>query len=295
MIWIIVGGIGFVFGLIAPLAHIIGLLLFYHLKTRVVNQKMILMIFSIISISGSILYSIRGIYSYIYKDNISMIAKYFLHTNGLFIGCGLSYTLLLFVLTVDRLLITMRPFKYSKIFSKRSCIIALTLIGTISAVISISLSVYLNRNLHIKLYIIGLAVTGILSLFNLISYIFIYRKIKNQLKRISSKTRLESKRRRSRRKALVPLMINISLILCFLLPHTLLLVFRKELGYFKLTGIGMTATNIGLFADALIYIFNTSTRKVLYRKLDTLGFSFMNTNKEESLGLTEAKYNVNKD
>ena len=295
MIWIIVGGIGFVFGLIAPLAHIIGLLLFYHLKTRVVNQKMILMIFSIISISGSILYSIRGIYSYIYKDNISMIAKYFLHTNGLFIGCGLSYTLLLFVLTVDRLLITMRPFKYSKIFSKRSCIIALTLIGTISAVISISLSVYLNRNLHIKLYIIGLAVTGILSLFNLISYIFIYRKIKNQLKKISSKTRLESKRRRSRRKALVPLMINISLILCFLLPHTLLLVFRKELGYFKLTGIGMTATNIGLFADALIYIFNTSTRKVLYRKLDTLGFSFMNTNKEESLGLTEAKYNVNKD
>ena len=295
MIWIIVGGIGFVFGLITPLAHIVGLLLFYHLKTRVVNQKMILMNFSIISIFGSIMYSVRGIYTFIYKDNTLMIAKYFLHTNGLFIGCGLCYTLLLFLLTVDRLLITMRPFKYSKIFSKRSCIIALTLIGSISAVISISLLVYLNRDLHIKLYIIGLAVTGILSLFNLISYIFIYRKIKNQLKRISSKTRLESKRRRSRRKALVPLMINIQLILCFLVPHTLLLVFRKKLGYFKLTGIGMTATNIGLFVDALIYILNTSTRKVLYQKLDTLGFSFMTTNKEESLGLTEAKYNVKKD
>ena len=57
----------------------------------------------------------------------------------------------------------------------------------------------------------------------------------------------------------------------------------------------MTATNIGLFVDALIYILNTSTRKVLYQKLDTLGFSFMTTNKEESLGLTEAKYNVKKD
>ena len=295
MIWIIIGGTGLIFGLVAPLAHIVGLFLFYHLKTKVVNQKIILMNFSIISIFGSILYSSRGIYSYIYKDNISMIANYFLHTNGLFIGCGLCYTLLLFVLTVDRLIITMKPFKYSKIFSKRSCIIALTLIGTISAVISISLSVYLNRDLHIKLYVIGLAVTGILSLFNLISYTFIYRKITNQLKRISSKTRLESKRRRSRRKALVPLMINISLILCFLLPHTLLLVFRKKLGYLKLTGIGLTATNIGLFVDALIYILNTSTRKVLYRKLDTLGFSFMTTNKEESLGLTEAKYNVNKE
>ena len=294
MIWIIVNIIGFIFGLITPLTHILGFVLLYHLQTRLVNQKMILMNFSIITILGSLLYTIKRIFCYVYKGNVYLVAQYFLHTNGLFIGCGLYYTLLLFILTVDRLIITMKPFKYSKIFSRRSCSIALKIIGAMTVVIAGLLLAYLNRNLHVLSYILALTTTGILSLFNLISYIFIFYKIKIQLSRVSMKTRPENKGKRSRRKTLVPLMINISLLVFFFIPHTLMMLYRKKLGYLKVSSLGMAATNIGLFADALIYILNTNTRKILVQKLETLGCYYMFSKQEESLRLAKSKYTLNK-
>ena len=294
MVWIIVNIIGFIFGLITPLTHILGFALLCHLQTRLVNQKMILMNFSIISILGSLLYTIRRIFCYVYKDNVYLVAQYFLHTNGLFIGCGLYYTLLLFLLTIDRLIITMKPFKCNKIFSNKRCSIALKIIGTLTVVIAGLLLTYLNRNLHVLSYIIALTTTGILSLFNLISYIFIFYKIKIQLSRVSMKTAPENKGKRSRRKTLVPLMINISLLVFFFVPHTLMMLFRKKLGYLKLSSIGMAATNIGLFADALIYILNTNTKKILVQKLEKLGCSSMFLKQEESLRLAKSKYILNK-
>lgn len=294
MIWITVNIIGFIFGLITPLTHILGFVLLYHLQTKLANQKMILMNFSIIAISGSLLYTMRRIFCYVYKGNVYLVAQYFLHTNGLFVGCGLYYTLLLFLLTVDRLIITIKPFKYNKIFPNRSCSIALKIIGSVTVVIAGLLLAYLNRNLHVLSYIIGLITTGILSLFNLISYIFIIYKVKIQLSRFSLETRPENKGKRSRRKTLVPLMINISLLVFFFVPHTLMMLFRKKLGYLKVSSIGMTATNIGLFADALIYILNTNTRKILVQKLEKLGCSCMFSKQEESIRLAKSRYILNK-
>ena len=72
------------------------------------------------------------------------------------------------------------------------------------------------------------------------------------------------------------------------------MVFRKELGYMKVAIIGMTCSNIGLFADALIYVLNTSTRKVLAKTLDKLGFTFLNSTNDEAVGLTESKHCMNK-
>ena len=56
----------------------------------------------------------------------------------------------------------------------------------------------------------------------------------------------------------------------------------------------MAATNIGLFADALIYILNTNTRKILVQKLETLGCYYMFSKQEESLRLAKSKYTLNK-
>lgn len=293
MIWIIIPVIGFIFAFITPLTHVLGFILLYQSKTKLVNQRMILMNFSIFAIVALTVYNIRGIYSYIYKNNNYRLAKYFLHTNGMFIGAGLYYTLLLFVLTVDRLIITIKPLTYSKTFSKKSCIIALATLGTLVAAISVTFIAYLNRDIHILSYIAVLVTTGSLSLFNLVSYIFIYLKINKQLKKAASRMSVK-KHRRNRRKILVPLMINLSLLVFFFLPHTVIMVFRNELGYMKVAIVGMTYSNIGLFADALIYILNTNTRKVLARKLDKIGFTFLNSINDEAVGLTESKHCVNR-
>ena len=108
------------------------------------------------------------------------------------------------------------------------------------------------------------------------------------------KTTPENKGKRSRCKTLVPLMIITSLLVFFFVPHTLMMLFRKKLGYLKLSSIGMAATNIGLFADALIYILNTNTRKILVQKFGKLGCSCMFLKQEESLRLAKSKYILNK-
>ena len=249
--------------------------------------------FSIFATLALTVYNIRGIYSYIYKNNYDRLTKYFLHTNGLFIGAGLYYTLLLFILTVDRLIITIKPFTYSKTFSRKSCIIALATLGTLIAAISVTLTAYLNRDIHTFSYIAVLVTIGTFTLFNLVSYIFIYLKVNKQLKKGVSRMSVK-KHRRNRRKILVPLMINLSLLVFFFVPHTIIMVFRKELGYMKVAIIGMTCSNIGLFADALIYILNTNTRKVLAKKLDKRGFTFLNSINDEAVGLTESKHCMNK-
>lgn len=293
MMWIIIPVIGFIFAFITPLTHVLGFILLRQSKTKLVNQRMILMNFSIFATLALTVYNIRGIYSYIYKNNNYRLAKYFLHTNGLFIGAGLYYTLLLFVLTVDRLIITIKPLTYSKTFSRKSCIIALAILGTLIAVISVTLTVYLNRYIHILSYIAVLVTTGSLSLFNLVSYIFIYLKIRKQLKKGVSRMSIK-KHRRNRRKILVPLMINLSLLVFFFLPHTIIMVFRDKLGYMKVAIIGMTCSNIGLFADALIYILNTNTRKVLAQRLDKMGLTFLNSINDEATGLNESKNYLNR-
>ena len=134
MLWEAAYIIGFALAIVALLAHIVGFTLIFHSKTKLVNQRMILMNFSVCTVLGTILYTLRGMYSYIHKRNLQKIAKFYLKTNGFYIGISFYYILLMFILTLDRLIITIKPYWHDKVFPKQYCIIALIVFGVIGAV-----------------------------------------------------------------------------------------------------------------------------------------------------------------
>ena len=82
MVWEAAYIIGFALAIVALLAHIVGFTLIFHSKTKLVNQRMILMNFSVCIVLSTILYTLRGMYSYIHKRNLQKIVKFYLKTKG---------------------------------------------------------------------------------------------------------------------------------------------------------------------------------------------------------------------
>ena len=254
--------IGFTFATIASIAHIFGFALLYHWKTKLLNQRIILMNFSVCALINCTLYTTRGVYSYVCKHHLHEIEKFFLYTNGLFIGVGLYYALLMFLLTLDRLIITIQPYRYDKIFSRRRCKTVLITFFVFSVVPSIIFLILQDRNAHITAYKVQLAFICLLFLYSLVSYTFIFYIINERENKVLPRKPVDN-RRKGVRKVITPLLINITLIIFFIAPHTAIVKSMKKLNHFDISWITMDTVNTGLFTDALIYILNTNARKVL--------------------------------
>ena len=214
MLWEVAYIIGFTFATIASIAHILGFALLYHWETKLVNQRIILMNFSVCVLMNCTFYTTRGVYSYVCKHHIHEISKFYLYTNGLFIGIGLYYTLLMFLLTLDRLIITIQPYRYDKIFTRQHCKTMLIGFFVFSVVPSIIFLILQGRNAHITAYNVGLAFNCLLSLFNLISYTFIFYIISERENKVLPRKPVRN-RRKDIRRVITPLLINITLIIFF--------------------------------------------------------------------------------
>lgn len=265
--------IGFTFATIASIAHIFGFALLYHWKTKLVNQRIILINFSVCALINCILHTTRGVYSYAYKHHLHKIAKFYLYTNGLFIGVELYYTLLMFLLTLDRLIITVQPYRYEKIFPRQRCKTVLITFFVSSVVPSIIFLVLQDRSAHITAYKVSLAFLCLLSLFNLVSYTFIFYIINEREKKVLPRKPVR-KRRKDIRKVVTPLLINITLIIFFIAPHTATIKSLKKLNYFEISCITMDTVNAGLIIDALVYIVNTNARKLLNKSTKKFKINF---------------------
>ena len=272
MLWEAGYVIGFTFATIASISHILGFALLYHWKTKLVKQRIILMNFSVCALIGSTLHTTRGIYSYVCKQNSQEIARFFLYTNGLFIGVGLYYTLLMSLLTLDRIIVTMEPYRHDKFFPKQSCKIAVITCFVFSVVAAVIYLIHQDRSEHIAGYCVSLAFTCLLSLFNLVSYAIIFHIINEKQNKILSKKSVRS-RRIDMHKVKTPLLINITLIICFIAPHVAILKSSTKLNRFKISCITMGTANAGLIIDALIYIFSTNARNVLNKFMKRFGIN----------------------
>ena len=264
MLWEAAYIIGFALAIVALLAHIVGFTLIFHSKTKLVNQRMILMNFSVCTVLGTILYTLRGMYSYIHKRNLQKIAKFYLKTNGFYIGISFYYILLMFILTLDRLIITIKPYRHDKVFPKQYCIIALIVFGVIGAVSSTIFLIHQKRSADIVGYRVSMAFTCFLSLFNFICYAFIFHIIYKNEDKVFSRRR-SFRQQRNKRKIVVPLLINITLLVFFVAPHSAIIIEIKNLTYFEISCITMGTANAGFILDASVFNLGFNTRKALVK------------------------------
>ena len=266
---------GFICATLVLITHTLGIKLLYHTKTKVPNQRLILISFSIFSLLTAIMLVIRGIYCFIHKYDKEKTARCYLYTNGIFIGLGLCYALLLFLLTIDRLIATLKPLKYLSIFRISVCYTWLTSIF-ITTSLSALVFTFIGRSIQVYGYQIALGIITLLSLFMLITYIVIFYKIKHRkLQRSSTRTHYD---KNNKRKIIVPFLINLVLIFFHIIPHSLAMQYRKRFNHYQLAGILLLITSFGLFLDAVIYIFLLrNTQRVLGRSLDKLQESIKRT------------------
>ena len=87
---------GFICAILVLITHTLGIKLHYHTKTKVPNQRLILMSFSLFSLLVVTMKVIRCIYCFVYKNGEQKTDCVFLYTNGIFIGLGVCYTLTVF-------------------------------------------------------------------------------------------------------------------------------------------------------------------------------------------------------
>ena len=266
---------GFICATLVVITHTLGIKLLYHTKTKVPNQRLILMSFSIFSLLTATMLVIRSIYCFIHKYDKEKTARCYLYTNGIFIGLGLCYALLLFLLTIDRLIATLKPLKYLSIFSAGVCYTWLTSIF-ITTSLSGLIFTFIGRSIQVYGYQIALVIITLLSQFMLMTYIVIFYKIKHRrLQRSSSRTQYD---KNSKRKIIVPFLINLQLISFHVIPHALAMKYRKRFDLFQLAGILLLITSFGLLLDAVIYIFLLrNTQRALGRSLDKLQESIKQT------------------
>ena len=243
---------GLICAILVLITHAFGIKLLYHTKTKVPNQRLILMTFSIVSLLVVIMKVIRCIYIFIYKNDARKTARCFLYTNGIFIGLGLCYTFILFLLTLDRLIATLKPLKYLTHFSVGVCKVCLTLTFITAGLFALVFT-FLGRSIQVYGYQIALGIITLLSLFMLLTYTAIFYKIKHRKFQCSvNRTHYDE---HSKRKIIVPFLINLVLIFFHVIPHILAMKYQKRLNHFQLAGIILLITNFGLLLDAVIYIF----------------------------------------
>lgn len=262
---------GFIFAMLVLVTHTLGVKLLYCTKPKVPNQRLILMNLSFFSIFSSLMLIIRGIYCFLYGNNKEKTAHYYLYTNGIFIGLGLCYIFILFLLTIDRLIATLKPLQYFTHFRGGVCHICLAIVfGTSSA--SALAFTFLNRPTQVWGYKVALVIMTLLSIFMLFTYIIIFYKIKRRnLERSSSRIHYD---KNSKRKIIVPFLINLVLILFHVIPHISVMKYREQFKHYQLASILLLITSLGLFLDAVIYIFLLrNTQRALGRSLGRLGES----------------------
>ena len=260
--------VGFIFAILVLVTHTLGAKLLYCTKPKVPNQRLILMNFSFFSIFSSLMLIIRGIYCFIYGNDEEKTARYYLYTNGIFIGLGLCYTFILFLLTIDRLIATLKPLQYFTHFRGGECYICLALVFGTSSAFALAFT-FLSRPIQVFGYLVALAIITLLSLFMLFTYIIIFYKIKRRKLEHSSSRIHDDKN--SKRKIIVPFLINLVLIFFHVIPHILVMKYHERFNHYQLASILLLITNLGLFLDAVIYIFLLrNTQRALGRGLGRL-------------------------
>ena len=279
--------IGFVCTILVLITHTLGIKLLYHAKTKVRNQRSILISFSLFSIFASVMLIIRAIYCFVHKNDEHKCATYYLYSNGVFIGLGLCYTLILFLLTMDRLIATLRPLKYFKYFRGGNCNKCLILVLTATSITALVFT-WLNRRIQVYGYQIALAIITLLSIFMLITYIIIFYKLYHRkIQRFCCRTNNDTN---SKGKIMVPFSINLVLIFFHVIPHILAMIYHDRFLYFQLAGLLLLITSLGLLLDAIIYIFVLrNTQRALVRGLGKLEKSMKqttNTVRRRSLSFT---------
>lgn len=285
--------VGFICALLVLITHTLGIKLLYHAKTKARNQRSILISFSLFSIFTSAMLVIRGIYCFVHKNDEDKSANYYLYSNGIFIGLGLCYTLMLFLLTMDRLIATLRPLKYFKYFRGGNCNKCLILV-LILTIISALVFTCLNRRIQLYGYQMALAIITLLSIFTLITYVIIFYKLHHRkIQRFSCRTNNDMN---SKGKIIVPFSINLVLIFFHVIPHILAMKYHDRFRYFQLAGLLLLITSLGLLLDAIIYIFVLrNTQRALGRGLGKVEESMKrttNTVRRRSLSFTNNKVYV---
>ena len=101
-----------------------------------------------------------------------------------------------------------------QIFTRQHCKTMLIGFFVFSVVPSIIFLILQGRNAHITAYNVGLAFNCLLSLFNLISYTFIFYIINERENKVLPRKPVRN-RRKDIRRVITPLLINITLIIFF--------------------------------------------------------------------------------
>ena len=266
---------GFIFAILVLVTHTLGVKLLYCTKPKVPNQRLILMNFSLFSIFTSLMLIIRGIYCFIYSNDEDKTTRYYLYTNGIFIGLGLCYAFLLFLLTIDRLIATLKPLQYFTHFRGGVCYICLALVFGISSATALAFT-FLGKPIQLCGYSVASAIITLLSIFMLFTYVVIFYKIKcRKLERPSSRIHND---KHTKRKVIVPFLINLVLIFFHVIPHILLMKYYERFNHHQLAGLHLLITSLGLFLDAVIFIFLLrNTQRALGRGLGKLEESIKRT------------------
>ena len=112
-----------------------------------------------------------------------------------------------------------------------------------------------------------MAFTCFLSLLNFICYAFIFHIIYKNEDKVFSRRR-SFRQQRNKCKIVVPLLINITLLVFFVAPHSAIIIEIKNLTYFEISCITMGTANAGLILDDLVFNLSFNTRKALVKSMN---------------------------
>ena len=274
---------GYATTLSAIVCHIIGLIVLHSAKDT--TQTLILKNFSVYSILSSIILSVRSVYIYQCRPDIDKMEIFYVWTNGIFIGCSLSYILLLFLLTIDRLVRFAAPHRYNATLSRIRIIRSLISIWLVYLCVSVVFVIYRNRKAQIYMYYIATVFTEIILLFIVISYLLIFYFVMKSSSKVQDTSESTKRRkmtygpslneklqkRRKHKSVYIALRIIIVMIIFYGIPNLTLVLLHTKLTYVWLAGVTMLSTSLGICLDGIVYIFfQGKMRFVLKQRLQKI-------------------------
>lgn len=184
-------------------------------------------------------------------------------------AASFNYSCVMIFMTLDRLIATKFPFRYSTILSKRKTkIILCSSTFTCGAIGCISLLVdYARFKFYIDSYVF-IIVSAIATVIIVVTYVYILVKLTRQRRSLAPQDSTRSRGNAEGQRYLkMAIAITASFILCFLVPDMLFALFYESFANFNSNIIFIT-WYLGLLFDPITYIFmQKRLRNLLLEKL----------------------------
>lgn len=259
----------YIFGIavatLAVIAHIIGLWILFSIKSGHTNQNIIMKNFSVFSLISCAMLLFRGIYVYVHHKENLKTAQLYEATNGMFLSAGVCYVILLFFLSIDRLIAILYPLKYRALYSPAICHRCMLATWLLCLVILVIFTAIQNRQIQIYGYYATTCFVSILLIFIAITYGKIFQSIRKSNVKVTS----EQTYKRKSKHVVVPFVIVVVMMVFYVVPSLVLLLFHQKLSYLILAGTTLLTTSLGILLDGVVYVlFPVKTRNYLCYKLN---------------------------